>query len=53
MRLTATPLFSSSLWTSLTGMEKDSESWQPLCSGSEGVMMWMLAFKGSLESLLK
>jgi len=37
--LTATPLFSISWKTVLMGTEKQSDSWQPLCCGSEGVMM--------------
>lgn len=37
--LTATPLFSSSWKTFRMGTEKQSESWHPLCWGSEGVMM--------------
>lgn len=42
--LTATPLFSISWKTVLMGTEKQSDSWQPLCCGSEGVMMrtWAL-----------
>lgn len=35
--LTVTPLFSSSWKTLLMGTEKESDSWQPLCWGSEGV----------------